>query len=285
MISIENNHIQYESFKALHYNNTPLLLPNIWDPLGALLIQDMGFSAIATSSSALALSEGYTDGQMIPFEELILRLKSIVRGSKLPVSADIENGFANNDLELVDHIKSLLEIGIVGINYEDSNKPENQLISIKIQQERIKLIKDTAQAMNHKIFINARIDTYVHGEHLSHEAKLNETIQRAMAYKEAGADCIFPILLTDQQHIQTLNETLNIPINIMTFPGTPSLKTLKVIGIARISVGGSLMKLALQNIKDFCLNFKELNKLETLFSTGINSEYLNQLVMQNSNKK
>ncbi|HTO15183.1 MAG TPA: isocitrate lyase/phosphoenolpyruvate mutase family protein [Edaphocola sp.] len=281
MIEKNTQKQRFETFKALHYNKQPLLLPNIWDTLSAGLIQDLGYEAIATSSSALALSKGYKDGQEMAFEELLSQLRSIARIIHLPITVDLENGFAKTDEELIQNIKALLDIGIVGINYEDSNKPENKLIPIETQSERIKSIKNIAKKYGVDIFVNARIDTYIHGEGLSLEEKLEETINRGLAYKAAGADCIFPILITKEDHIKELITQLKMPVNIMTFPGIPSLVTLNNIGVARISLGGSFIKLAIKSLKEFAIQFKNLEGLETLFNNDVSSDYLNHLISSN----
>ncbi|MCZ2100902.1 MAG: isocitrate lyase/phosphoenolpyruvate mutase family protein [Chitinophagales bacterium] len=266
--------------RALHQGDTPLLLPNIWDAIGAGLVEDLGFPVVATSSSAMALSEGYLDGQQLPFEMLLNRIRSIQRVTNLSVTVDIENGFANDNQQLRSNIEALIETGISGVNYEDTDKQTKQFIPLEIQCERIRLIKETAQASGGDLFINARVDTYVYGSHLSHEDKLEAAIYRGRAYRDAGAECIFPILLTDTNHIRTLVRELSMPINIMAFPGIPSLKELQQLGVKRISVGGSLLKIAIQSIKAFSTKFKDMDGIETLFTSGITSDYLNQLVLQ-----
>ncbi|MBS1572752.1 MAG: isocitrate lyase/phosphoenolpyruvate mutase family protein, partial [Bacteroidetes bacterium] len=201
-INIQNQ--KFEKFKALHYTSTPLLLPNVWDVLGASLLEEIGYPAIATSSSAIALTHGYHDGEQIPFEEHLKQVARIAKSVARPVSVDIENGYATTDEELQENISKFIDAGIVGINYEDSDKHTNQLINIEEQSRRIKLIKNTATQMGVSLFVNARIDTYVHGNYTDSDLQLNETLKRAKAYKEAGADCLFPIIIKDYGHISTL---------------------------------------------------------------------------------
>jgi 2-methylisocitrate lyase-like PEP mutase family enzyme len=269
-----------EALRKAHFENLPLILPNVWDALGAGLIQDLGYPVVATSSSALAQSAGYTDGQNIPFHTMLARLASMTQTVHIPVTADIENGFASNDDELVHNINKLLDIGIAGINFEDSNKPENELIPIDIQVNRIRLIKKTALESDRDIFINARIDTYVHGDHLSHEEKLIESIKRGLAYKEAGAECVFPILITSRDHIAALIKAVGLPLNVMTFPGIPSLEDLKLLGVSRISLGGSFIKIAIQAMKNFASEIKSLKGESKFFDNEITSSYLNHLISQ-----
>lgn len=272
-----------EALRKAHFENFPLILPNVWDALGAGLIQDLGYPVVATSSSALAQSAGYTDGQNIPFDTMLHRLTSMTRTVHIPVTADIENGFASNDEELVSNINKLLDIGIAGINFEDSNKPENELVPIDIQVSRIRLIKKSALESGRDIFINARIDTYVHGDHFSHKEKLIESIKRGLAYKEAGAECIFPILITSGDHIAALIKAVDLPLNVMTFAGIPSLENLKLLGVSRISLGGSFIKIAIQAMKNFASEIKSLKGENKIFDNEVTSSYLNHLISQTNN--
>lgn len=111
----------------LHHNGEILILPNIWNPLGAMLLQDLGFKAIATASASIALSNGYQDGEKYPFSELISLLKRITQSVSIPVTADVESGYAKNNSELKENIKRLVDTGIAGINFEDSKHDEQKI--------------------------------------------------------------------------------------------------------------------------------------------------------------
>lgn len=271
-----------EQFHQLHYQESPLILPNIWDPLGALMLQSMGYKALATSSSAVAQVQGYPDGEKLPFKMLLERLKLISDSVSLPLSADIESAYASSITELEDHINMLLDTGIVGINYEDSDKKSGELIDINEQCKRIETIRKTAQQRGIRLFVNARVDAYVHADHLNFEQKLEETIKRGKAYKEAGADCIFPILITDFNQIQTLIEEVDLPLNVMAFPGIPDLNTLKNCGVRRISLGGGFLKIAIQPLKKLAEKLQHLEGLDEIFDNEINSAYINSLIEQNN---
>src|SRR5882757_6609380 len=127
-----------ELFHRLHHAGEMLVFPNIWDPLGAALLEGLGYPAIATASAAIAYSNGYDDGENIPFADLLSLLKRITNAVNIPVTADIETGYASNNDELKQNIELLLETGIVGINFEDSDKMTNKLLPIEIQCEKIK---------------------------------------------------------------------------------------------------------------------------------------------------
>src|SRR3954468_20721043 len=119
MADISTQKAKAESFKALHHSGKLLVLPNIWDPLGANLLESLNYPAIATASASVAFTNGYDDGQRISFDSVLAILKKIVSSVNVPVSADIESGFAENDLQLEENIKQLLATGIIGINIED----------------------------------------------------------------------------------------------------------------------------------------------------------------------
>mgnify|MGYP003399648848 CR=1 FL=1 len=111
-----------ELLSSLHYNEKILVLPNIWDPLGAMLLEKLGYPAAATASASIAWSNGYKDGENISFNELVLILKKITCSVKIPVTADIESGYASNLFQLEENVKRLIDAGISGINIEDSYK-------------------------------------------------------------------------------------------------------------------------------------------------------------------
>jgi 2-methylisocitrate lyase-like PEP mutase family enzyme len=229
-------------FRQLHHAEMPLLLPNIWDPLGASLLQGTGLPAVATSSSAMALSNGYHDGQKLPFNDLLKILRRITDTVQVPVSADIERGYAETDAHLADHIKQLLGTGIVGINYEDSLPGSLELLPMEQQVKSLAAIRKAADEAGIKLFINARVDVYIKGGDLGDDEKLKEATRRGNAYKEAGADGLYPILLKDPVHMETLVQEVGLPLNITMVPGIPDLSVLKAIGVARISLASGFLR-------------------------------------------
>ncbi|HLG41415.1 MAG TPA: isocitrate lyase/phosphoenolpyruvate mutase family protein, partial [Chitinophagaceae bacterium] len=140
-------------FYNLHYSGELLVLPNVWDCLGAMLLENIGYSAVATASASIAYTNGYDDGENIPFDDLLILLKKIADSVNLPVTADIESGFAENDIQLEKNIRRIIETGIVGINIEDSDKKTKTLLPIAIQSDRIRLIKRVSNEMGVSLFI------------------------------------------------------------------------------------------------------------------------------------
>ncbi|MDQ3022099.1 MAG: isocitrate lyase/phosphoenolpyruvate mutase family protein [Bacteroidota bacterium] len=271
-----------ERFRHLHHTGKMLVMPNIWDTLGALLLESLEYPAVATASASVAFSNGYDDGENIPFNDLLSLLKKITIGVNIPVTADIESGYADNDLQLQENIKLLIGTGIAGINFEDTDTKTNNLRSIESQCNKIKLIRKASDEMDIPLFINARTDVYLYDKNfVTAEAKFNEIIKRGLAYKESGADGFFPIALRHEEEIKELIVQVNLPINILTIPEIPDLKTLSKLGVARISLGSSLLKISIRAMKELAIQLKEYEGLSSVTGNEITTDYLKNLVDKN----
>ncbi len=264
----------------LHHSDKLLILPNIWDVVGAKLLEDIGYTAIATASASVAYSNGYNDGENISFTEVLHILKRIANSVNVPVTADIESGYAINETELQKNIHQLIETGIVGINIEDTDKQTQTLLSIEVQCKKIELIKKVSLETNVPLFINARTDTFIHEKTFaSSQQQLEETIQRGKAYKAAGAGCFYPILVHDQQQIQTIVEAVSMPVNILMMQGIPELNVLQQIGVARVSLGPGFLKYAVKAMKDLAIKLHQHQGIEEISGNDITSDYLKHLVL------
>lgn len=269
-------------FHELHHSGKMLVLPNIWDTLGAQLLESLRYPAIATASASIAFTNGYNDGENLPFNNLLTLLTKIVNSVNIPVTADVESGYAANDQQLQETMKQLIATGIVGINIEDSDKKTNELYPTEIQCNRIRIIKNAAAELGISLFINARTDVYIHGKEFeTAESKLEETIKRGLAYKNAGADCFYPITVRLEQDIQKIVEELKMPVNILTITGIPELKRLQEIGVARVSLGPSFLKIAIRAMKNMAEKLKNLEGLSEIARNEITSDYLKNLVNKN----
>lgn len=265
-------------FNQLHHSGALLVLPNIWDPLGALLLQDLGYKAVATASASIALANGYQDGEKIPFNDLLLILEKIVKSVTIPVTADVESGYTKNNTELSENIKKLIDTGIAGINFEDSKHDEQKLFTKEEQSEKINLIRETASQMGSVLFINARTDVFIKEKNLSNEEKMAEAIDRGKAYKAAGADCFYPIFLKEKGSIVTIMKEVSLPVNILMVPGIPDFSTLKEIGLARISLGPGFLKYAINSMKGIAQKLLNHEGMEDITNNPITTDYLNKLI-------
>lgn len=271
-----------KQFHDLHHSGKLLILPNVWDCIGAMLLESLNYPAIATASASVAFANGFDDGENISFNALLSILKKIVTSVNVPVSADIESGYAENELHLKENIKRLIETGIVGINIEDTDKKTNLLLPIEMQCQRIKLIKKISEEMGVRLFVNARTDVYIRGKNFdTPQSKIEETINRGMAYKAAGADCFFPIAIYIEDDIKKVIEQLQMPVNLIVIPGIPELNVLNEMGVARVSLGPSLLKIAIKAMKDLVTKLQNFEGLSDITGNETTTAFLKNLVNKN----
>ena len=278
-MSIEN--IQPSKGKVLHdlhHNGKLLVLPNVWESLGAAVLENIGYPAIATASGATAFSNGYDDGEKLPFNDLLKILQRIVNSVNVPVTADIESGYARDNATLAENIRRLIGVGVAGINFEDSHHDEQKLISINEQCEKIFLIKKVSTEMGIPLFINARTDVYLKTNNLSEEEKLAQAILRGKAYKDAGADGLYPIFLKEKNAISTIIKEVGLPVNILLLPNIPDFKELKEMGVARLSLGPGLLKVAINAIKNVAEKLLNFDGMNDVAQNPISMNYLKDLI-------
>ncbi len=242
-----------ERFLQYHHNKDILVLLNSWDPGSSKLAEACGFKAVATTSMGIAASLGYPDGQVITLDEMLAAITGIVNAVKVPVSVDIEAGYGNDIPEILESVKKIIATGIVGINIEDSIDLSPELIGEKECCDRISAIRALSDSLGFHLVINARTDSF-YTSNGTHAEKLATSIRRGNLYREAGADCIFVQPVWDKETISTLVREINAPVNILANPGIgdgmpPSVRELQDMGVARLSLGSSVMKATLALIK------------------------------------
>ena len=242
-----------EKFLKYHRDEEILVLLNSWDIGSSKLIEASGYKAIATTSMGIAASLGYPDCQVIQLSEMIGVITGIVKAVQAPVTVDIEAGYGNNLDEIIDSVKKVIATGIVGINIEDSINLSPVLIDEMEFCERISAIRSLSDSLGFHLVINARTDAFYTSSG-SQKEKLAESIRRGNKYREAGADCIFVQPVWEKETIATLVKEINAPINILSNPAIgdglpPSVHELQDLGVARLSLGSSLMKATLALIK------------------------------------
>jgi 2-methylisocitrate lyase-like PEP mutase family enzyme len=264
-----------EMFLKFHQDKEILVLLNSWDRGSSRLIEACGYKAVATTSMGIAASLGYPDSQIIQLSEMIEVITGIVNAVKVPVTVDIEAGYGNNLNEIIDSVKKIIATGIVGINIEDSIDLNPVLIDEMEFCERISAIRALSESLGFHLVINARTDSFFTSSG-SPQEKLSESIKRGNKYREAGADCIFIQPVWDKKTISTLVKEINAPINILANPTNgaglpPSVHELEDLGVARLSLGSSLMKATLALIK------KVANELSEKGTYNILSETLTPL--------
>ena len=226
----------------LHHNGRLLILPNVWNPIGARMLAAKGYSAVATASAAIAEAFGYSDGEQLKLDTMLDIVGRIVRSVDLPVSADFEAGYSDTITGLQENISRLLDTGTVGINFEDSWDDSRYLRPIAEQVERIKAIREVAERRGIHLVINARADSFF-AEGFSSEAdRLEDVVTRLNAYIQAGADCVYPVGRGDRETLTLLRKRINAPINVLATPKTIRLDELQAAGINRVSFGPYLFR-------------------------------------------
>jgi 2-methylisocitrate lyase-like PEP mutase family enzyme len=220
----------------LHSQDTPLILYNAWDAGSAKAIADAGAPAIATSSWEVAKAQGYEDGEDIPFELAQQILARIAATVDVPVTADFEGGYTDDDAELADNISRLLDLGVVGINFEDQVVGGSGLYDVDRQATRIAAIRRAAEQKAIPLFINARTDLFL-GKGNDPEATIGAALDRAGAYAAAGASGFFIPGLAEEHLIARICESTTLPVNVMVMDGVPANDQLARIGVRRISYG------------------------------------------------
>lgn len=231
---------------------------------------------MATSSAGMMVSLGYQDGEVIPRKEFLSAIARVAKAMSVPLSADVVAGFGKGTKEVAATVRSVIEAGAVGINIEDFAHSTKKLFPMEAQVEKIKAARKVGSSLRVPLVINGRTDAfrYAPGDDA---AKLDEAIRRATAYRDAGADCVYPMGLTDAESISKFVKALNFPVNVMVRPGLPSVGELERLGVARVSLGptasyaamGLLRRIAkelleegtYQNLLEGALTFDELNRL------------------------
>jgi 2-methylisocitrate lyase-like PEP mutase family enzyme len=227
-------------FMALHRPGDPLLLPNPWDLGSARLLASMGFQALATTSSGFAASLGRSDGS-VSREEALVHGAVIVAASDLPVSADLENAFADEPAGVAETIRLAIEVGLAGGSVEDfTGRGDNPIYDLRLAAERVAEAARAAHAGPVPFVLTARAENYLHGR-----ADLADTIARLQAYQEAGADVLYAPGLRDISDIRQLIREVDRPVNVLAIGGAPPVPELAEAGVSRISVGGSFAFAAL----------------------------------------
>jgi 2-methylisocitrate lyase-like PEP mutase family enzyme len=234
-----------EKLRKLHHGSQILVLPNAWDVASARIFEELGFPVIATSSAAIAHSLGYPDGQHISREEMLGIVARIAKAVRVPVTADMEAGYGTTLEDMAETAKAVVAAGAVGMNLEDvTGSDESSLVDVVLQVEKIRTIRKVSVSLGVPLVINARTDIYLMPIG-SPETRFARTVERLRTYREAGADCLFAPGVKDAETIAKLVKALGAPLNVLITAGSPTIKELEKIGVARASTGSGTMRAAL----------------------------------------
>ena len=226
-----------DRFRTLHQQSQPLLMPNPWDAGSAKLLESQGFQALATTSSGFAATLGRLDGS-VTREEAIAHSAVIVDAVSVPVSADLENAFADAPEGVAQTVRLAADAGLAGCSVEDyTGRDDDPVYDAALARERVAA---AAEAANGEIVITARCDNLLHGR-----SDLGEVIERLQSFAEAGADALYAPGLRSIDDIRRVVDAVDKPVNVLALPGAPPVSELAEAGVSRVSVGGGFAWVAM----------------------------------------
>jgi 2-methylisocitrate lyase-like PEP mutase family enzyme len=238
-----------EAFFDLHERPGAFIIPNPWDAGTARLLASLGFEALATTSLGLANTLGRVDGSnAISRQEVLDNCRLIAAATDLPVSADLENGYADAPREAAEMIRLAAEAGVVGGSIEDATgDPARPIYDFALAVERVHAAVAVARALPFRFMLTARAENLLHGRH-----DLDDTIKRLQAFEKVGADVLYAPGVKDLATIRTVTAAVTKPVNVVMSAADPAitLDQLASAGVKRVSVGGALSRLALAAFLD-----------------------------------
>lgn len=264
------------AFRDRHRGPKILVLPNAWDCVSARLFEQAGFPAIATTSGGIAAMLGYPDGQHISPREMLQMVGRIAETVLVPVTADLEAGYGKTAAEVAETMRQAIDMGVAGANLEDGRGPNQPLAEIAYQTDLIKAIREVAVACEIPLVLNARVDVYLHGTG-DDRGRFKQAIERAISYRDAGADCIFPIGLKDRETIARFVCEIPCPVNIMAGLGAPAISVLEEIGVRRVTFGTGMMRAILPFVQKMAKELCVSGKSDLLEQTEFSHATVNEL--------
>lgn len=222
------------TFLELHRPGDPLLMPNPWDVGSARVLAHAGFRALATTSSGFAATLGRPDGG-VSRAEALAHAAAVAGAVDVPVSADLENGFADDPDAVAATVRAARDAELAGCSIEDATgRDDDPIYGFAAAVERV----EAAVAAAGDVFVlTARAENLIHGR--DDAAGFADTIARLQAFQQAGAHVLFAPGLTSLEQVRSVLAEIDRPLSVLTMAGTPSVAELADAGVARISVGGS----------------------------------------------
>jgi 2-methylisocitrate lyase-like PEP mutase family enzyme len=241
-----------ERFRALHHGDTPLLVPNPWGAGSAKVFAELGFDALATTSSGFAGTLGRLDG-FVSREEALAHAAAIAAASDLPVTADLENGYGHDPSEVAETMLLAAETGIAGCSVEDyAGRDSDEIYDAAHATERIAAAAEVARREQTRIVLTARAENFLHGR-----PDLADTIARLQSFQAAGADVVYAPGVSDLEDIRRIVESVDVPVNVLALPNAPNVAQLAAIGVGRVSVGGAFSYVAIGAAAEAARELKE----------------------------
>ena len=258
---------RYAVFRALHESGC-FVIPNPWDVGTARYLQGLGFKALATTSAGFAFSQGLADGA-VPRDRMLAHIRAIVAATELPVNADFEGGYADEPAGVAESVRLCIETGIAGLSIEDSTGDDaHQLYDFDLALARVRAAREAIDQTGGKVIFTARSEGFIRGR-----PDLAETIRRLRAFAEAGADCLYaPGIRTRDEITAVVQAVAPKPVNLLISTASFTLKDISAMGVRRISVGGTLARVAWGAFIRSAREIAEQGKFDSLAGTMTNAE-------------
>lgn len=251
-----------QQFRALHEGPGMLVLPNAWDVIGARLIEEAGFPAIATSSAGVAWALGWPDGERISRGEMLAVVRRIALSVRIPVTADVEAGYGRTPEAAAETARGVIAAGAIGLNLEDGTN-EGSLLDLALQVERIRAVRQAGAAARVPLVVNARTDAFEVKQWTPAE-RFAAAVRRANAYHAAGADCLFVPHVSDAATIGQLAREIDGPLNVIAGPPAPPIRELERLGVRRASLGPRVVQAALGLVRRAATELRQRGTYETM---------------------
>jgi 2-methylisocitrate lyase-like PEP mutase family enzyme len=276
MATADQQAAKAEAFRALHFADAPLVLPNIWDAGSAVMAADAGFPALATTSAGVAWALGHGDGEQMPRGQMLDAVARIAERVALPLTADMEAGYGASPVAIAATVAKTLEAGAIGVNLEDGlDHGAGTVLEMTDAVARIVAARASADNAGIPMVINARTDVYF-GSGRTDAEKFDEAVTRANAYLQAGADCAFVIAVNAPEVIERLVREIHGPLNIIAGSSGLDVNVLAGLGVKRISLAGGMSRSVLSHFRDSLLEIRD-HGTTSFLDGGMSHPELNQL--------
>lgn len=268
-----------DSFRRMHRGKHILLLPNAWDVPSARMFENEGFGAVATSSAGLMVSHGYPDGEDMDLREMAEAVARISSALSVPLSSDIVGGYGSRAAIVRKTALAVIRAGAVGVNIEDLDHSAGKLVPLDMQLRKLEAVRKAGEDEGVPLVVNARTDALRHAPGSGAE-RFREAVRRAKAFRDWGADCVYPMGLAGAREIRDFVSALDCPVNVMLRKGLPDVGELEDLGIARLSFGPAASYATMGLLRRASREILKHGTFSALTEGAISFEELNALALR-----
>jgi 2-methylisocitrate lyase-like PEP mutase family enzyme len=258
---------KHKVFRTLHEAGC-FVIPNPWNVGSARYLQGLGFEALATTSSGFAHAQGFADGDMTR-DRALAHFREIAAAVDVPVNADFENGFADDPEGVAANVKFCVATGVAGLSIEDfAGNGADPLYDFDLAVARVRAAREAIDAAGSDVLLTGRSEGFIHGR-----PDMDETVRRLKAYAVAGADCLYaPGIKTREQIEAVVKAVAPKPVNLLVASAGLTFKEIAAMGVRRISVGGTLARVAMQAFISSAREIAEQGRFDSFAGVVSNAE-------------